>query len=65
MLSSFRIDIAHTSLRTWESLTGEQYNPWAEAVMLLDAIGWLDPSAREERHDLENLLARRLSELGR
>ena len=64
LLGRFGLDVADRFLHAWESITGETYHPWAEAVMLVDAIGWLRPRPRDERRTLEILLARRLAELG-
>ena len=45
-------------------LPGLTPRPWAETVMLVDAMGWLDPRGETERYELEQLVARRLAEFG-
>lgn len=67
LLGRFSLEMADRFVLEWESLTGDTYHPWAETVMLVDAIDWMtrhDESPRVRR-DLEELLARRLAELGR
>lgn len=63
LLGRFGLEIADRFVDVWTSITGATYHPWAETVMLVDAIGWLQPRAAQLRHDLEDLLARRLAEL--
>jgi aminoglycoside phosphotransferase (APT) family kinase protein len=64
LLGHFGVDVADRFLQIWTSITGADYNPWAETVMLIDAIGWLGSPGSEQAADLERLLAQRLAELG-
>jgi aminoglycoside phosphotransferase (APT) family kinase protein len=64
LLGRFGLDVADRFLELWEDITGERYHPWAEAVMLVDAIGWMHARGDRLRHDLEALLAKRVAELG-
>jgi aminoglycoside phosphotransferase (APT) family kinase protein len=64
LLSRFGLDVCDRFLDVWRSASGHPYHPWAEAVMLVDAIGWLQPRRPQEQRDLELLLATRLAELG-
>jgi aminoglycoside phosphotransferase (APT) family kinase protein len=60
-------EVADRFLATWQQVTGSDFHPWAEAVMLVDAFGWTTRRTRDPTHlrALESLLARRLAELGR
>jgi aminoglycoside phosphotransferase (APT) family kinase protein len=64
LLSHFGLQVADRFIDVWESITGETYHPWAETVMLIDAISWPHHDSAQEQNDLETLLARRLAELG-
>jgi aminoglycoside phosphotransferase (APT) family kinase protein len=63
LLSRFGEAVADEFVRAWEDASGLDYNPWAETVMLVDAVGWIGPRGDAERRTLEALLARRVSEL--
>lgn len=64
LLGRFGLDVADRFVKLWEQVSGHAYNPWAETVMLVDAIGWLGPRTEGKRQLLERLLARRLAEFG-
>lgn len=64
LIGRFGMEVADRFLELWQAVTGLGYHPWTEAVMLVDAIGWRRPRRPAEQHALEDLLARRLSELG-
>jgi aminoglycoside phosphotransferase (APT) family kinase protein len=64
LLGHFDLSVADHFLQIWQDVSGTEYHPWAEAVMLVDAISWLGPRRAQVRRDLEDLLARRLAELG-
>jgi aminoglycoside phosphotransferase (APT) family kinase protein len=62
LLGHFGRDAADRFLQIWQHITGADYHPWAETVMLVDAMTWkAEPHVAE---DLEQLLAQRLAELG-
>jgi aminoglycoside phosphotransferase (APT) family kinase protein len=65
LIERFGMEIGDRFVEVWERVSGASYHPWAEAVMLVDFLGWSRHS-REPRFglDLEDLLDRRLSELG-
>jgi aminoglycoside phosphotransferase (APT) family kinase protein len=64
LLGHFDIDVADRFLQIWRSIAGADYHPWTEAVMLIDAMGWLTDERPRVAQDLERLLAQRLAELG-
>jgi len=65
LMSRFGLEVADRFLQIWQTVTGSDYNPWAEAVMLVDAIGWRsEQTSPRYQVDLQALLARRLAELG-
>lgn len=64
LIGRFGIDVADRFLHLWQAHTGDPYHPWAETVMLVDALGWAAPRTHQEGADLEQLLARRLAEIG-
>lgn len=64
LLGRFGLDIADRFVEVWESVSGSTYHPWTEAVMLVDAIGWMHPRSAVDRVALESLLARRLTDVG-
>jgi aminoglycoside phosphotransferase (APT) family kinase protein len=65
IIDCFGLDVADRFIDIWQTVSGSTYHPWAEVVMLVDALGWR-PESRTERsaRDLEEALARRLAELG-
>jgi len=72
LIDRFGLEVADRFVEVWEAVSGARYHPWAEVVMLVDAIGWA-PEARTERarrrteralRDLEHALARSLAALG-
>jgi aminoglycoside phosphotransferase (APT) family kinase protein len=63
LLGRFGLQVADRFVALWEEVSGQTYNPWAETVMLVDAMGWLGPRGAE-RYELERLVARRLAEFG-
>lgn len=64
LLGQFGLDAADRFVEMWQSVTAEAYHPWAQAVMLVDAIGWLEDHLAHLRTELEHLLAHSLAELG-
>ena len=66
LLGRFGMEVADRFLRVWETISGRTYHPWAETVMLVDALDWVTRHDVDvsERANLETLLARRLAELG-
>lgn len=59
----FGMEVADRFSDRWQEVTGDPFHPWAEIVLLVDAIGgrWLDePSQRA----MSARLARRLADLG-
>jgi Ser/Thr protein kinase RdoA (MazF antagonist) len=62
LLSRFGERAADQFVAAWQAASGQTYNPWAETVMLVDAIGWLGNRSVDERQSLEALLARRIAE---
>lgn len=64
LLGGLGLDVADRFTAVWQSITGDTYHPWAEAVMLVDAMTWPAKRGAQECRDLEALLARRLAELG-
>lgn len=63
LLSRFGEQAADQFVAEWEAASGLQYHPWAETVMLVDAISWPGARGGRERRTLEGLLARRVAEL--
>jgi aminoglycoside phosphotransferase (APT) family kinase protein len=64
LLGRFGLPIADRFTDVWESISGHTYHPWSETVMLVDVVSWSDERTAQELRDLEDLLARRLAELG-
>jgi aminoglycoside phosphotransferase (APT) family kinase protein len=64
LVGRFGMEVADRFLDLWQTTTGAAYHPWTETVMLVDAIGWPGQRRPSEQHALEDLLARRLAELG-
>jgi aminoglycoside phosphotransferase (APT) family kinase protein len=64
LLGHFDIEVADRFLKLWLDLTGADYHPWTEAVMLIDAIGWSEDVQPQHAAALEALLAQRLAEIG-
>ncbi len=64
LIGRFGLEVADRFLTVWQTITGRDYNPWAETVMLVDTLSW--PGARNAREwaDFERLVATRLAELG-
>jgi aminoglycoside phosphotransferase (APT) family kinase protein len=63
LIDRFGLQVADRFLMIWQEITGEPYHPWAETVMLLDAMTWPAPRGRQEQEDLATALAQRLAEL--
>lgn len=63
LVDRFGLDVADRFLAIWQEISGEIFHPWAEAVMLVDAMVWPASRNRLEERDLETLLARRVAEL--
>jgi aminoglycoside phosphotransferase (APT) family kinase protein len=65
IIDRFGLDVADRFIDIWQTISGSTYHPWAEVVMLVDALGWR-PESRTHRsaRDLEEALACRLAELG-
>jgi aminoglycoside phosphotransferase (APT) family kinase protein len=63
LIGRFGLDVADRFLGLWQELSGAAYHPWAETVMLIDAMSWGAPRRRAERRDLESALAQRVAEL--
>ena len=66
LLGRFGLDVADRFITIWEDVAGTAYHPWAETVMLVDALGWITRHNGSARHreELESVLARRLAEFG-
>jgi aminoglycoside phosphotransferase (APT) family kinase protein len=64
LIWQFDGDVADRFLRIWEDISGGPYQPWAEIVLLVDAIGECSEPTAQEGEDLERALAQRMSELG-
>lgn len=64
IMGSFGLELADRFVDIWQEINGRTYHPWAEVVMLLDVIAWPIKRKPRARDDLEDALARRLSELG-
>jgi len=66
LLGRFGLDVADRFITIWEDVAGTDYHPWAETVMLVDALGWITRHNGSARHreELESVLARRLAEFG-
>ena len=65
LLSRFGAEVADRFLAIWQRMTGCDYHPWAEVVMLVDALHWNTRHTQDPAHlrSLESLLERRLAEL--
>lgn len=63
LIRRYGLEAGDRYVSAWEDASGRTYHPWAEAVMLVDVIGW---SPRRDRSiaDFELTLAQRLAELG-
>lgn len=65
LLSRFGVEAADRFLAIWQHMTGCDYHPWAEIVMLVDAFEWNTRHTQgpSHLHVLETLLECRLAEL--
>jgi len=65
LLDRFGLEVADRFVGIWKAVSGSDYHPWAEVVMLVDALG-SEPEGRTQQaaRDLETALALRLAELG-
>jgi aminoglycoside phosphotransferase (APT) family kinase protein len=65
LIDRFGLEVADRFVGIWKAISGSDYHPWAEVVMLVEA---LDPEpgkrGQQSARDLEAALALRLSELG-
>lgn len=64
LLRRFGPEPADRFVAVWEAVSGRRYHPWAETVMLPDAIVWAAAGRPWLRRTLVDLLARRLAETG-
>lgn len=66
LIARFGLEVADRFTKIWQDVSGEQYHPWAESAMAVDALGWHGTSGRpqRERQDIETSIARALGELG-
>jgi aminoglycoside phosphotransferase (APT) family kinase protein len=64
LIDRFGLEVGDRFVEVWEAVSGARYHPWAEVVMLVDAIGRA-PETRTDRarRDLERALARSLAAL--
>lgn len=63
LIRRFGTEVADRFIRVWEQVSGRSYHPWAEAVLLVDVLGW--PHRHDAQFDeLESSLARMLTTLG-
>lgn len=64
LIGRFGNDVADRFTSCWEAASGKAYNPWAEAVLLVDVLGWHHRHQRRiDRY--EHALGQRLADLGR
>lgn len=65
LIDRFGLAVADRFVEIWKEVSGSDYHPWAEVVMLVDAMGWRshERSSRSARA-LEQALSQRLAELG-
>jgi aminoglycoside phosphotransferase (APT) family kinase protein len=64
LLGRFGRSVADDFLAAWTAVSGQTYNPWAEAVMLVDVLAWSGYRDARERREFEELAAERVAELG-
>jgi aminoglycoside phosphotransferase (APT) family kinase protein len=63
IIGRFGLEAGDRLISRWEEVSGRTYHPWAEVVLLVDVMGWSSTPKPQECLDLEQALARRLSEL--
>jgi len=65
LIGRFGLEVADRFKEIWQEASGEQYHPWAEAVMAVDALGWAASARpRRDREAIERSIARALADLG-
>jgi len=63
LIGQFDLDIGDRFVGIWEQISGRRHHPWADVVLLVDAMSWSGPRSERGRGDMEHALARGLAEL--